>query len=565
MSQGAIELKKSNCKNCYKCIRYCPVKSIRFSGNQAPVVDEECIYCGRCIVVCPQHAKEARNDVEKVKVFLADWDKAPVYVSLAPSFVANYPQATIESVQKALLKLGFAGVEETALGASMVKDQYEKLVAEGKQEVIISTCCHSVNLLVRRHFPQAIAHLARVVSPMVAHCQSLKERFPGCKTVFVGPCVAKKHEQTEHKEAVDCVLTFRELSAWLEEEKIKIEAGHDENAYSKARLFPACGGILRTMKCDDPHYTYLAIDGAHNCRMALKDVMEGKLGRCFIEMSMCTGSCICGPVMDGYRSTPISGFVAVRDYAGPHDFVVPPYDPESLRCDHPYSKINHEVPSEESIQRILKMVGKTSKADELNCGSCGYDTCRAKAIAVIQGKADLSMCLPFLKDRAESFSDTIINNTPNGIIVVNESLEVQQINSAALHLLNLQEASTVLGEKIDRLLEPSIFQEVMLMGENVSNRVLYLADYLKYVEISVLQDRNYHVLMCILRDITEEQNARERKEKIRQHTIEVTDQVVEKQMRVVQEIASLLGETTAETKIALTKLKESLSDESTVH
>ncbi|MGM9999123.1 MAG: [Fe-Fe] hydrogenase large subunit C-terminal domain-containing protein [Candidatus Bruticola sp.] len=563
MSQGCIELKKSNCKNCYKCIRYCPSKSIRFSGNQAHVIEDECIYCGRCVVVCPQKAKVARCDVEKVKVFLAEG--APVCVSLAPSFAANYAGATIGSMREALKALGFSEIEETAIGATMVKKQYEELVAEGKQDVIISTCCHSVNLLVRRHFPEVLSKLARVVSPMVAHCHSLKERFPGCKTVFIGPCISKKHEQTEHADDVDCVLTFRELTEWLKEERITVKPGTDDNDYSKARLFPSCGGILRTMDCNQPNFDYIAIDGAHNCVNALRDIQEDKIHNCFIEMSICTGSCICGPAMDENVEAPISAHLAINKYAGKHDFVVPPYNPEELKCDHPYDVVPREQPTEEEIKRILRMVGKVSKEDELNCGCCGYNTCREKAIAVIQGKADLSMCLPYIKERAESFSDNIISNTPNGIIVLNESLEVQQINKAALSILNLRSDSAILGEKVDRVLEPQIFREVLLTNQNVLNRQLYLADYLKHVDFSVFYDNSYHILMCIMRDITAEQAGREEKEKIRQHTIEVTGQVVEKQMRVVQEIALLLGETTAETKIALTKLKESLIDESTMH
>ncbi len=561
MSQSCIELKKSNCKNCYKCIRYCPVKSIRFSGSQARVLEDECIYCGRCIVVCPQKAKVARNDVEKVKVMLASG--SPVCVSVAPSFVANYRGATISSISDALKALGFAEVEETALGASMVKNQYDALVREERQDVFISTCCHSLNLLVRRHFPEAIPYLARVVSPMVAHCHSLKERFPGCKTVFIGPCVAKKHEQTEHKEDVDCVLTFPELTAWLKEKGLSVKPGEDHNDYSKARLFPSCGGILKTMECDNPNYTYLAIDGHRACIKAIRDILEGRVHKCFVEMSMCDGSCVCGPIVDSNEQTPVSGYLAVKQYAGHRDFVLPQYNSEELRCEHPYGVVPHEEPSEEEIKRILKMVGKVSKADELNCGCCGYDSCRDKAIAVIRGKADLSMCLPFLKDRAESFSESIMNNTPNGIIILNESMEMQQINNEALNILNLRDSSAVLGEKIDRVLDPQIFHEVELSGDNVLNRNIYLADYLKHVDVSVIYDGNYHTYMCIMRDITAEANAQEEKDKIRQHTIEVADQVVGKQMRVVQDIASLLGETVAETKIALTKLKESLSNEST--
>ena len=210
---------------------------------------------------------------------------------------------------------------------------------------------------------------------------------------------------------------------------------------------------------------------------------------------------------------------------------------------------------------ILRQMGKFKPADELNCGSCGYDTCREKAIAIYQGKAEISMCLPYLKDRAESFSDTIVKNTPNGLIVLNEDLEVQQINDAARQIMNIRSASDVLGEGVIRIMDPAVFIDVLNHGRDVTDQKVYLAEYKRYVEQTVVHDRDYHLLVCIMRDVTDEENARQRKEDISQQTVEIADRVVDRQMRIVQEIASLLGETAAETKIALTKLKESISDE----
>ena len=206
-------------------------------------------------------------------------------------------------------------------------------------------------------------------------------------------------------------------------------------------------------------------------------------------------------------------------------------------------------------------MGKTKPSQELNCGSCGYNTCREKAIAIYQGKAEISMCLPYLKEKAESFSDTIVNNSPNGLIVLNEKLEVQQINNAARKLMNIRSASDVLGDQVIRILDPEIFNRVLRTGRDVRSEQVYLADYNRFIEESVVYDRDSHLLVAIMRDITEEKAEREKKEKISNQTIEVADKVVDKQMRIVQEIASLLGETAAETKIALTKLKESIADD----
>ena len=554
-----LKLKKSNCKNCYKCIRSCPVKSIRFSGGQANIIGNECILCGRCFVVCPQNAKEIVSSLEAVKVMLQSG--APVYASIAPSFVANYDGVGIGSICAALKKLGFAGAEETALGATIVKREYERMLKEDDRDILISSCCHSVNLLIQKYFPAELKYLAEVVSPMHAHCIDLKRRHPDCKTVFIGPCLAKKDEADHYGDSVDAVLTFEELTEWLIAEEITLAPEKDENDESRARFFPTAGGILKTMACDRPGYAYLAIDGVDNCIGALKDIERGNLHKCFIELSACSGSCIGGPVMEKYHRSPVRDYAQINAYAGTKDFKVDSLPQDTMKkVIEPIGK-KLQDPSESEIKDILLQMGKKVPSDELNCGSCGYNTCREKAIAVYQGKADLSMCMPFLMDKAESFSNNILNNTPNSVIVLNEKYEVQLINSSALHLMNLRSASDVLGEQVVRILDPQDFMSVLQTGSNLRDKRIYLAEYGKYVDETITYDRNYHTITCIMRDVTSEETERRKKENISRQTIETTDKVVEKQMRIVQEIASLLGETAAETKIALTKLKESIGNE----
>ena len=555
-----LTLKKSNCKNCYKCIRHCPVKSIRFSGNQAYIIGNECIMCGQCFVVCPQDAKQIVDETEKVRVLLQS--DAPVIVSLAPSFIANYEGVGIESMRKALKKLGFFDAEETAIGATIVKNEYESMINEEDRDIIITSCCHSVNLLIQKYFPAELPYLADVLSPMQAHCRDIKRRYPDAKTVFIGPCVAKKDEAQYYEGIVDAVLTFDELTAWLKAENIELESdAFEKNEHSRARFFPTTGGILKTLTEENPNYTYMAIDGTENCMAALKDIESGKIHRCVIEMSACVGSCIGGPVMEKFHRSPIKDYAAVARFAGEKDFEVE--KPERIDIQKTFTAIVRKIPhpSEEEIRDALRQMGKTKPSDELNCGSCGYDTCREKAIAICQGKAEVSMCLPYLKDKAESFSDTIVRNTPNGLIVLNEKLEVQQINRAALKILNLRLASDILGDQVVRVMEPGDFVSVLSKGVPIHNKRVYLAEYEKYVEETIVYDTEYRLLICILRDVTEEETQREKKESISRQTVEIADRVVDKQMRIVQEIASLLGETAAETKIALSKLKESISDE----
>lgn len=554
-----LTLKKSNCKNCYKCIRHCPVKAIRFSGNQAHIISNECILCGQCFVVCPQNAKEITDGTEKVKVLINSGE--PVIASLAPSFIANYDGIGINAMREALKKLGFYDVEETAVGATIVKSEYERILREDDRDILISSCCHSLNLLIQKYFPASIKYLADVLSPMQAHCADIKKRIPNAKTVFIGPCVSKKDEAEYYEKITDAVLTFEELTQWLKSEGIELKNEMDSNEKSHARLFPTTGGILKTMEQNINGYTYIAIDGAENCMSALRDIETGKIHKCFIEMSICSGSCIGGPVMEKYHRSPIKDFATVTNYAGIHDFEVK--QPETHEIHKSFSFIEHKLtaPSEMEINNVLRQMGKTKPSDHLNCGSCGYNTCREKAIAICQGKAEYSMCLPYLKDKAESFSDTIVKNTPNGLIVLNEDLEVQQINDSARAIMNIRNASDILGDQVVRILDPLPFLKVLSNGEEYRNQRTYLAEYDCYVEQTVVYDKDSHLLIGIMRDVTDEEKAREKKESISRQTVEVADKVVEKQMRIVQEIASLLGETAAETKIALSKLKESISDE----
>lgn len=557
--QNCLTLKKSNCKNCYKCIRHCPVKSIRFSANQAHIIGNECILCGQCFVVCPQNAKEISSELEKTRVLIQSG--APVYVSLAPSFIANYEGVGIGAMEQALKQLGFAAVEETAIGATIVKNQYEKLLKDEHRDIVITSCCHSVNLLIQKYFPDELKYLADVVSPMQAHALDIKRRVPEAKVVFVGPCVAKKDEAEHYEGIVDAVLTFEELTEWLASERIKLQADVDENDNSRARFFPTTGGILKTLSEQLPEYNYIAIDGIENCMAALRDIESGNVHNCFLEMSACVGSCVGGPVMEKYHRSPVRDYMAVANYAGTKDFDVTPLGEVDIHKQ--FEVIAHKLPmpSEGEIREIMHRMGKNKPSDELNCGSCGYNTCREKAIAIYQGKAEISMCLPFLEQKAEGFSDAIVKNTPNGLIVLNDNLEVQQINAAAMKIVNLRNDGDILGDQVVRILDPIHYMKVRDTHQSIVNQRDYLAEYGKYVEQTILYDQSGHLIIGIMRDVTEEVTAQERKDRVNRQTIEITDKVVDKQMRIVQEIASLLGETAAETKVALTKLKESIENE----
>ena len=549
-----LQLKKSNCKNCYKCIRNCPVKSIKFADGQANIIPDECILCGRCFVNCPQDAKQIRDDVPRVKEMIASGKK--VIASVAPSFIAEFPLMDFAAMKSALLKLGFADAQETAIGATIVKTEYEKMIASGKHDVIISSCCHSVNALIQKYYPSVLPYLADVLSPMLAHCRVIKEENPGACAVFIGPCISKKEEAELYGEC-DVALTYEELEAWMNEAGV-VPAGDstEPDEGKRGRFFPIKGGIIKSMHTENTGFTYLAVDGVQNCIAAIKEIESGALKNCFIEMNACEGACINGPAISHHHKPLLSGEVKVVAFAGDDEFrVAMPIDTFK---NIPYIGTHEKIPGEAAIKEILAKMGKTSPEQELNCGSCGYPTCREKAIAVYQGKADLSMCLPFLKEKAETFSGYVINNTPNAIFVLDENLCVQQINKAGCALFNLKTPSDILGSPIVRLLNPADYLGVMTSGVPIKEKKHYLAEYKKYVAETIVYDHEYHIVFSIMRDITSEEERQSERSELCNKTVAITNEVIEKQMRVVQEIASRLGETTAETKIALTQLKDAL-------
>lgn len=552
-----LQTKDSDCKNCYKCIRNCPIKSLSFTDGQAHIIRNECVLCGNCYLTCPQDAKVIRNDVEAVKELINSGNE--VYVSLAPSYVGYFKQSSIEELDEAFKKLGFKGTLETAVGATIVKKEYEKLMKNGESKILISSCCHSVNLLIEKHFPSCIKYLANVVSPMQAHAMFVKSQVEGAKVVFVGPCISKKEEAEKSDGRVDSVLTFDEVESWFESENIELSKNNSNAHRKRANFFPTSGGVLRSMDLNEK-YNYIVIDGMEDCIRTLKEIENGELENCFIEMSACKGSCVGGPVMKKFNKSLASSNIAVQNDIESDDYEINNSEKISIRKEFEASENIKINPNSEAVEEILRKMGKTSKKDELNCGTCGYNTCREKAVAVLQGKAELSMCLPYLKEKAESLSDTIITNTPNGIIVLNEQFEVQQMNDAAKKIFNLPIDMNVKGNKVETLINPSDY--ALAMEEHkVYHKLKYLEEYNKYVEETIIYDKEYHIIMSIMKNVTEEQNLKIEKRSKNQVAVDITNKVVEKQMRVVQEIASILGETTAETKIALTKLKETLNDE----
>ena len=558
-----LSLKKANCKNCHKCIRSCPVKSIRFSDNQAKIIPEECILCGRCVVVCPQNAKRVRNDLTEVIGAIGSGKR--VIAALAPAFISEFPVSGIEEMEELLKKFGFFAAREVAQGAYIVKSDYERMIREKTQDVIISSCCHTVVTLIQKYYPAVIPYIAPIISPMMACARQIKQEYPDAYVVFIGPCISKKDEMEKLPGYVDCVLTFDELWQWFEKRGIVLQKQEvDAQGGRASRFFPRTGGIIACMHTEESTYKYIAVDGVENCVQAIKEIERGGLKGYFVEMSACEGSCINGPSTRAYRDNILTSRARVDEYAQPDMHQKPDFD---AACEFGLSRhianefVHEPEPPEATIIEILARMGKTRPEHELNCGSCGYPTCREKAKAVYNGKADITMCLPYLLENAESFSNNVFAVSPNAILVLDEQLRIQRMNMPACHMFGVARSQEVIGTSVIDLIDPTEFQSVLDTGNDIIDKKIYIPEYDLYVELSVVLDAEHHSLFGIFKDITAEHNRREKYIEKRAKTIDITDKVIEKQMRIVQEIASLLGETTAETKIALSQIKNLVRSE----
>lgn len=555
---GILQYRSTNCKNCYKCIRHCPVKAIQFRHEKAKNIDSECIYCGRCVQICPQGSKTIRKDYPVIEAWLQEGKQ--VIASVAPSFVAAYDLSAFEPLQEALLKLGFSQVEETAYGANIVKQKYEEILEREQPRVLISSCCSSINLLIQKYYPDCLPYLANVVSPMEAHGQYLKTQYPDAKIVFVGPCVAKKAEaEASNHKYIDATITFAELLDVLHEKGISFDLKKTSDA-KFTRWFPKTGGVIQTMK-HLPEYTYISMDRIEECIDALKEIQSGNLDHVFLEMNSCEGGCLQGPGMPDSRLGRICATQKLAQIAGKDQRLDFDADDSNVAIAE-FKNLDHRdpIPSERQLIDIYNQMGKYSEKDFLNCGACGYNSCKEKAIAIFQGKADANMCLPFMKEKAENVSRQVLKASPNAVIALDLDFKIQSFNRSAYELLDINPNVQVIGEDIEHWLDVDQFVSVLSEG-NIMDEISYLPNVGKYVEKRVVYDEDVQMILIIMKDATQQQMKAEQRKSLTNNTIEITDGIINKQMRIVQEIASLLGETTAETKIALKHLRDVVIEE----
>ena len=572
MGMEIIDFKATKCKHCYKCVRYCGVKAIQVKDERAVIMPDKCILCGHCLKICPQSAKSLKRDLNMVRGFLREGMR--VVVSIAPSYMGLLKYKTIGQVRGALLRLGFEDVRETSEGAAFVTAEYTKLLAEHKMENIITTCCPSANDLVEIYYPQLIPCLAPVVSPMIAHGKLLKEEL-GCdvKVVFLGPCIAKKKEAMDlrHEGYIDAVLNFNDINKWLEEEDIVIGDCEDRpfTAFDPKvnRLYPVTNGVVNSVLATEEKgdgYRKFYVHGEDNCIDLCKSMSRGEIKGCFIEMNMCSGGCIKGPTVDEEF---ISRFKVKLDMEesicrepAEETQMEPVWENVNFRKQFEDHSPRDPQPTEEQIREILRMTNKLKPEDELNCGACGYPTCREKAIAVFQHKAEVSMCIPFMHEKAESMANLVMETSPNIVLIVGDDMRIMEYSDVGERYFG-RTRSQALQMYLYELIDPVNFQWVFDTHQNIHGKRVNYPEY----NLSTLQNIVYiekeNAVLATFIDITREEELAQEEYERKLETIDLAQKVIHKQMMVAQEIAGLLGETTAETKTTLTKLCHSLLED----
>lgn len=564
-----IDFKDAKCRHCYKCMRHCMVKAISIENEQAHILQDHCIHCGHCLEVCPQNAKTFASDLERVKGYLEAGFRT--VISIAPSYLGVLEFDSPGQVVDALLKLGFAEVRETAEGAALVTNEYRKLIREKKMPNIVTTCCPSVNDLIEKYYPDCAKYMAPVVSPMIAHGRYIKKIYGNdTKVVFLGPCIAKKQEAVGDERvfgAIDAILTFEELAVWLEKEGINVN-NCEERPFGNPspevnRLYPVSGGVIMSVIADeeDDFYQKVHVDGLDNCMEMLESLSKGELNGCFVEANVCDGGCIKGPASARWNTSYVKAKVKIeKDASHKSAGRLADMSGEELYRSFEDRSLNDKIPTEEEIQKILKGTGKYSKKDELNCGACGYQTCREKAIAVFNGRAENSMCMPYALVQSESMSNVVLDVTPNIILVVDSDLRIRECNKRGEEFLGVGKEEA-LTRYIFEFIEIEDIEETFRTKESIYNKKVKMEHEKLTMQETIVYIENIDCVLVRFQDITHEEKMKEQHYNFKVEALEIAQKVIDKQMMVAQEIAGLLGETTAETKVTMTKLRDSILED----
>lgn len=564
-----IYTEKINCQDCYKCIKVCPVKSIKIEDFSASVINETCIFCGECINACPANAKKYRDDTH----LISDWalNSKPMIASLAPSFLSDFGDEKLENILKAFYLLGFSAVSETALGAELVAEETNRVLKESRESVVLATCCPSVVNYIKVYHPNLEKNLAPVVSPMIAHARQLRAAgYNDYKIVFVGPCIAKKRESDIYEDEVDAVITFQEFTALLEREgiffsdmdRVELPKNFIVGASKRAGLFPVDYGMISTM-CREKE----SVDANFMSFSGMKSVMEicSELKewipseQVFVELMACDGGCIKGPatstnegvaakrnrLLKGYdtlkRSKLATQFPKVKVPLGYDAFKISSIEPSR------YSDIE--------IQLALNSMGKSSKEDELNCSGCGYDNCREFAIALLDGKAEREMCISQMRKEAQNKASILLHKMPYGVVLVNERMEIIDANEKFIKVggeeiaLIVETLGSLAGADLNKLAPyAKYFQSVINSGEESAEFDLRSHGF--NIKLSIVSIQPKKIVCGILHYLDDTQL-------IKELLSERIKEVIKQNAQSVQRIAYILGESASYTESVLNSVIDS--------
>jgi iron only hydrogenase large subunit-like protein len=570
----------TECRDCYKCVRNCPVKAIQVKDASAVVVKDRCIYCGRCVDTCPAHAKKVRSDVARVRQFMKT--KKRVIASVAPSFASEFSGKEGKFLCS-LLKLGFSAVSETSLGAALVNATIEEYARQhGGSCPKISTACSSVVALVKKYFPELKENLAPVPSPLECHCAYLRHLYGNdIGVVFIGPCIAKKVEADEYPGYPDFSLTFDEYRQWLAAENISLDEvdDHEVPAFIPCKagassFYPVEGGMIASLVWgSDPFQTHaVAISGTEPIIGTLKNLKspDGPGAQSFLELLCCEGGCINGPgtakgCSPADRKGSASRYTAKRireegTFVPPEDFVAylcaegygalkPIREKEDLSVYKPFASRHTEA----EIQKALHVLGKNDKSDELNCGGCGYNSCREMAIACLDGMAEPEMCVTKMRKEAQSKVDVLLRTIPMGVVMVDDQLRIHDCNAGFLMLfgdigfeVDAQALNLVKGLPLDRFVPfyEKFHDQFSSQGKTNQYRLHYKD---KFLRVTFFNVDSQHLVGALFEDVTSPTVRRET-------VVKKAEDVIQKSLSTVQQIASLLGENAADTEIMLNSL-----------
>lgn len=560
-----LQFRTANCKNCYKCIRNCPVKAIRVENQQAQIIEDQCILCEKCTSVCPQHAKVEHDDIPDIQKEIAAGKK--VIASVHPAYLVRYGWNSVHLLEEKLQKMGFWKVFDAAQGAAMMKQEYTRILeAQYQQKMMISSNCPVVVRLIEKKYPHLTEYLAPVGSAMQMHAQYLRKQYPDAVLVYVSPCISVMSELKERQAQMDYVITFRELSNWMDDMPQKQEQGKLPEEVYLSRMTAVSGGLIQAMQPVEGQ-KYLSVDGMDQCREILKELQTGEYQDYFIEMNACANGCIGGPYSQKREKKLLDALIAIRQISMPEGR--PDYQ-KDYHMEMPDITTRRFIPEEsypekaitrEQVTHVLQEMGKYTREDELNCGACGYDTCRAKAVAVIQGKAEVSMCIPYMREKQEDYANIIINAMPGLLVTVDYQLNIVQLNKAAKDLFDISRKKHLLGKQLNEIMDDYAMVNMIAFDREIEQDCVYLEEQRRYIERVITNDRKNKLILCIMKDVTKEKERQKKQRRAQADAVQMADKLAEEQLKIVHEIASLLGETAADTKVAIEELKQTIQQD----